>query len=126
MEKENIHSKNHRNLGGKDSLKRDFASSQPSLAATTSSSNLCYSHKSKTGFHETKDSPEKSVSSSLVRFANPDKLPLSTRNDTGKDESHDAGLFVAGSPSGYSDGEDKGQSAKSGIRKGKTSLAAQH
>ncbi|XP_039047855.1 cysteine-tryptophan domain-containing zinc finger protein 3-like isoform X2 [Hibiscus syriacus] len=31
-----------------------------------------------------------------------------------------------GSPSRYSDGEDMGQSDKSGIRKGKTSLAAQH
>ncbi|GMI74009.1 hypothetical protein like AT3G62900 [Hibiscus trionum] len=138
LEKKNIHSKNHRsgqeldstlsqrNLCGTDSLKRDFASSQPSLAAATSSSKLSYSHKSKPGFHETEDSPEKSESSSSMRSTNPDNLPLARRNVTGKDESPDADLFVAGSLSRYSDGEDKGQSDNSGIRKGKTSLAAQH
>ncbi|KAK9015376.1 hypothetical protein V6N11_006487 [Hibiscus sabdariffa] len=137
LEKKNTHSKNNRsgqeldstlsqrNLCGTDSLKRDFASSEPSLAAATSSSKLSYSHKSKPGFHETENSPEKSVSSSSMRSVNPDKLPLARRNVTAKDESCDAGLFVAGSPSRYSDGEDKGQSDNSGIRKGKTSLGAQ-
>ncbi|KAK8501820.1 hypothetical protein V6N12_072954 [Hibiscus sabdariffa] len=137
LEKKNTHSKNNcsgqeldstlsqRNLCGTDSLKRDFAPSEPSLAAATSSSKLSYSHKSKPGFHETEDSPEKSVSSSSMRSVNPDKLPLARRNVAGKDESRDAGLFVAGSPSRYSDGEDKGQSDNSGIRRGKTSLGAQ-
>ncbi|GMJ01323.1 hypothetical protein like AT3G62900 [Hibiscus trionum] len=138
LKKKTIHSKDHRsgqeldsslsqrNLCGTDSLKRDFASSQPFLAATTSPSKLSYSHKSKPGFHEIKDSPEKSVSSSSIRSANPDKLPSSRRNVTGKDESRDGGLFVAGGPSRCSNGEDKGQGDKSGIRKGKSSLAAQH
>ncbi|XVE77660.1 hypothetical protein DITRI_Ditri13aG0080300 [Diplodiscus trichospermus] len=136
LERKGRHSKNHRNgqdlgstlsqrsLDGTDSLKRDFESAQPSFAATSSSSKVSGSHKSKPGFHETKSSPVESVSSSPMRNANPDKLPLTKRNIARKDESRDAGLFVACSPGRCLDGEDNGGSGRS--RKEKTSVAAQN
>ncbi|XP_022728316.1 uncharacterized protein LOC111283908 isoform X2 [Durio zibethinus] len=137
-EKKSRHSKNHRigqdqgctlsqhSLDGTDSFKRDFGSAQPSLAATSSSSKLSGSHESKPGFHETKGSPVESVSSSPMRIANPDKLSSARGNIAGKDESCDAGLFVAGNPRRCSDGEDNGGSDRSGkVRKEKTSVAAQ-
>ncbi|XWS36210.1 hypothetical protein CRYUN_Cryun20dG0065800 [Craigia yunnanensis] len=146
LEKKNRHSKNHqsgqdldstlsqRSLDGTDSLKRAFGSAQPSLAATSSSSKVSGSrksksgsHKSKPGVHETKDSPAGSVSSSPMRIANPDKFPSTRRNIAGKDESCDAGLFIAGSPRRCLDGEDNGGSDRSGtVRKEKTSVSAQH
>ncbi|XVF32727.1 hypothetical protein REPUB_Repub17cG0107800 [Reevesia pubescens] len=139
LEKKSRHTKNHRNgqdlgstlsqqsLDGMESLKRDFGSAQPSLAATSSSSKVSGSHKLKPGFQETKGSPVESVSSSPMRNSNPDKLPSTRRNVTGKDESRDAGLFVAGSPRRCSDGEDNGGSERSGtVRKEKTYVAAQH
>ncbi|TYG44934.1 hypothetical protein ES288_D11G134500v1 [Gossypium darwinii] len=138
LEKKGRHTKNRQSgqdlgsslsqqrLDGMDSLKRDFGSAEPSLAATSSSSKVSGSHKSKPGFHETKGSPVESVSSSPMRIANPDKLPLTKMNVAGKDESCNAGLFVAGSPRRRSDGEDNGGSERSGtIRKEKTSAAVQ-
>lgn len=138
LEKKSRHTKNHRSgqdqgstlsqrsLDGMDSLKRDFGSAQPSLAATSSSSKVSGSHKSKPSFHETKGSPVESVSSSPMRIANPDKLP-STRSVAGKDEARDVGLFVSGSPRRCSDGEDNGGSDRSGtVRKEKPSVTAQH
>ncbi|XP_039048237.1 cysteine-tryptophan domain-containing zinc finger protein 3-like isoform X3 [Hibiscus syriacus] len=85
-----------RSLDGMDSLKRVFGSAQPSLAATSSSSKVSGSRKSKPGFNETKGSPVESVSSSPMRIANPDKLPSTRRNVAGSDESCDAGLSLAG------------------------------
>ncbi|XP_022770965.1 uncharacterized protein LOC111314157 isoform X3 [Durio zibethinus] len=145
QEKKNRHTKDHRSgqdrgstlsprsLDGMDSLKRDFGSAQPSLAATSSSSKVSGSrksksdsHKSKPGFHEIKGSPVESVSSSPMRIAKPDKLPSTRRNVAGKDESHDAGLFVASSPRRGSDGENNGRSDRSGMVKEKTSVTAQH
>ncbi|KAL1142927.1 hypothetical protein V6Z11_A11G128400 [Gossypium hirsutum] len=138
LEKKGRHTKNRQSgqdlgrsmsqqrLDGMDSLKRDFGSAEPSLAATSSSSKVSGSHKSKPGFHETKGSPVESVSSSPMRVANPDKLPLTKMNVAWKDESRNAGLFVAGSPRRRSDGEDNGGSERSGtIRKEKTSAAVQ-
>nr|KJB47074.1 hypothetical protein B456_008G009600 [Gossypium raimondii] len=133
LEKKGIHEQNQQSgqylgsLDGTDSLKRDFGSAQPSLVATSSSSKLSCSHKSKPGFHETKGSSVESVSSSPMRIANPDKFPLTRRNVAGKDESCEAGLFVLDSLGRCSDGEDNGGSDKSGtVRKEKTLAAAQH
>ncbi|XP_039003903.1 cysteine-tryptophan domain-containing zinc finger protein 3-like isoform X1 [Hibiscus syriacus] len=112
-------------LDGMDSLKRDSGSAQPSLAATSSSSKVSCSHKSKSGFHETKGSSVESVSSSPMRIPNPDRLQL-TRNVAGKNEYYDNGLFVSDSPR-CTDGEDNGGSDKLGtVRKENTSTAAQH
>ncbi|KAE8703538.1 cullin-1-like [Hibiscus syriacus] len=121
-----VSSLSQQRLDGMDSLKRDSGSAQPSLVATSSSSKVSCSHKSKLGFRETKGSSVESVSSSPMRILNPDKLPL-TRNVAGKDEYYDAGLFVSDSPRRCSDGEDDGGSDKSGtVRKENTSAAAQH
>ncbi|XVF21909.1 hypothetical protein REPUB_Repub12eG0129600 [Reevesia pubescens] len=132
LERKSRHTKNHRSgqdrsFNGTDSLKRDFESAQPSLAATSSSSKVSGSHKSKPGFLETKGSPVESVSSSPMRIANPDKLPSTMRNAAGKDESRHAGPFVAGSSRRCSDGEDNGGSARSGTaRKEKVFASAPH
>ncbi|GMI98800.1 hypothetical protein like AT3G62900 [Hibiscus trionum] len=145
LEKKSKHTRKHlsgqdlgsslsqRSLDGTDSLKRDSGSVQPSLAATSSSSKVSCSQKSKSvlnkskpGFHETKGTSVESVSSSPMRIPNPDKLPL-TRNVAWKDEYCDAGLFVSDSPRRCSDGEDNGENDKSGtVRKGNTSAAARH
>ncbi|XP_039036789.1 cysteine-tryptophan domain-containing zinc finger protein 7-like isoform X2 [Hibiscus syriacus] len=113
-------------LDGTDSLKRDSGSAQPSLAATSSSSKVSCSHKSKPGFHETKGSSVESVSSSPMRIPSLDKPPL-TRNVAGKDEHCDTDLFASDSPRRSSDGEDNGRNDKSGtVRKENTSAAARH
>ncbi|KAK9018318.1 hypothetical protein V6N11_001294 [Hibiscus sabdariffa] len=123
-----------RSLDGMDSLKRDFGPAQPSLPATSSSSKVSGSrkskpdtHESKHGFNETKGSPVESVSSSPMRISNPDKLPSTRRNVAGRDESRDAGFSVAGSPRRSSDGEDNGRSDRTGtVWREISSSAAQH
>ncbi|KAL4384966.1 hypothetical protein GQ457_15G021890 [Hibiscus cannabinus] len=115
LEKRSRQTKNHptgqdlgsslsqRSLDGMDSLKRDFEPVQPSLPATSSSSKVSGSrkskpgtHESKPGFNERKGSPVESVSSSPMRISNPDKLPSTRRNVAGRDESCDAGFSVDG------------------------------
>ncbi|KAI3693509.1 hypothetical protein L1987_76453 [Smallanthus sonchifolius] len=59
------------------------------LAATSSSSKVSSSHKTKASNHEEKGSPVESVSSSLLRILNPDKLTSSRRNIEGVDNSQD-------------------------------------
>ncbi|KAK9001841.1 hypothetical protein V6N11_024539 [Hibiscus sabdariffa] len=146
LEKRSRQTKNHptgqdlgsslsqRSLDGMDSLKRDFGPVQPSLPATSSSSKVSGSRKSKPGTHEskpglneTKGSPVESVSSSPMRISNPDKLPSTRRNLAGRDESLDAVFSVAGSPRRSSDGEDNGRSDRAGtVWREKSSSAAQH
>ncbi|GLT42503.1 hypothetical protein SLA2020_164990 [Shorea laevis] len=110
-----------------DSLKRDFGPAQPSAAATSSSSKVSGSHKSKPGFQETKGSPVESVSSSPMRITNPDKLPLVRRNSSRVDESRDISHFTTTSPRRYSDGEDNVGSDRSRTgRKENTSSSALH
>ncbi|XP_028804115.1 uncharacterized protein LOC114759174 isoform X2 [Neltuma alba] len=104
-----------RSLDGMDCLKGDLDSVQATAAATSSSSKVSGSHKTKAGFQEVKGSPVESVSSSPMRLLNPDKL-----TNKGKDDSLDAGAM--GSPRRCSDGEDDGGSDRSGTaRKNKSS-----
>ncbi|XP_026449430.1 uncharacterized protein LOC113349643 isoform X1 [Papaver somniferum] len=63
----------HRTQDGIDSLKRDIGYGQSSAAATSSSSKVSGSQKSKANFPEVKGSPVESVSSSPLRISNPDK-----------------------------------------------------
>ncbi|WCJ21386.1 Cysteine-tryptophan domain-containing zinc finger protein 7 [Euphorbia peplus] len=58
-----------RSLDGVDCLKRDSGSQHASVAATSSSSKVSGSHKTKANFHETKGSPVESVSSSPLRVS---------------------------------------------------------
>ncbi|KDP28106.1 hypothetical protein JCGZ_13877 [Jatropha curcas] len=82
-----------RSLDGVDSLKRDSRSLPPSVAATSSSSKVSGSLKTKVNFHDTKGSPVESVSSSPLRVS------------------------IAGGRRRCSDGEDDGGSDRSGTAK---------
>lgn len=108
-----------RSLYGMDCLKGDLDSVQAIAAATSSSSKVSGSHKTKTGFQELKGSPVESVSSSPMRLLNPDKLA-----NKGKDDSLDAGAM--GSPRRFSDGEVDGGSDQSGTARKNNSLTMIH
>ncbi|KAF5937280.1 hypothetical protein HYC85_024786 [Camellia sinensis] len=102
----------------------DLGSVQPSQAATSSSSKVSGSHKNQTSLKEVKGSPVESVSSSPLRFLNPDKSASTRRSLEGKDDSGDAGLFATGTPRRCSDGEDDRGSNRSGtVRKDETFAA---
>ncbi|XP_016650371.1 PREDICTED: uncharacterized protein LOC103333882 [Prunus mume] len=97
------------------------------MAATSSSSKVSGSQKTKSSFQEVKGSPVESVSSSPMRILNPDKLTSVHRDLMGKDEAQDAGHFAIGSPRRCSDGEDDGGSDRSGTaRRDKFSTVANH
>ncbi|KAF8401520.1 hypothetical protein HHK36_012460 [Tetracentron sinense] len=105
---------------GIDSFKRDFRFGQPSIAATSSSSKVSGSRKTKANFHELKGSPVESVSSSPLRIFNPEKLTSAKRNLLGNDDAINAGLSVMDSPRRCSDGEGDGGIDRSGtVRKEK-------
>lgn len=120
-DKKRSHSKNQlhaRDLGiskqndldGMESSKRDLGSVQASLAATSSSSKVSGSHKTKSSFQEVKGSPVESVSSSPMRIANPDKFTSANRDVLTKDEFEHLGNFALRSPKRSLDGEDLGRS----------------
>eukprot|EP00257_Ricinus_communis_P005916 XP_002520661.2 uncharacterized protein LOC8287159 [Ricinus communis] len=115
-----------RSLDGVDFSKRDSGSLHPSVAATSSSSKVSGSHKTKANFHETKGSPVESVSSSPLRVSKQDKLMSGQRNFTEKDDSSDAGLFSLGGRRKISDGEDDGGSDRSGAAKKEKVLEVAH
>lgn len=138
-DKKGSHAKNHqlgkdlesnlsqRSLDGMDSLRRDLGSLQPSMAATSSSSKVSGSHKTKASFQEVKGSPVESVSSSPMRTSNPEKLTSASRDLRGKDDLPDTGLFAVGSPRRCSDAEDDDGSDRSGTaRKDQTFNVAYH
>ncbi|KAK6940935.1 Zinc finger, CW-type, partial [Dillenia turbinata] len=107
-----------RSLDGIDSLKRDLGSGHLSAAATSSSSKVSGSHKTKGNFQEVKGSPVESVSSSPLRISHADKVTLARGNLVEKDESQDVGYFAIVSPRRCSDGEDNVGSDRSGtVRK---------
>lgn len=99
-----------RSLDGMDCSKRDLGSTQASVAATSSSSKVSGSHKTKASFQEVKGSPVESVSSSPIRISNADKF--TNKEIIGKDDSHD--IAAADSPRRFSDREDDGGSDRSG------------
>ncbi|XP_042475090.1 cysteine-tryptophan domain-containing zinc finger protein 7-like isoform X2 [Macadamia integrifolia] len=104
-----------RTLDVSDSLKKDLGYGQPSMAATSSSSKVSGSRKTKNNFQEVKGSPVESVSSSPLRLSNPDKLTSARRDMLGKDDAMNYGVSVIGSPRRFSDGEGDGGSVRSGI-----------
>ncbi|KAG1338629.1 hypothetical protein COCNU_04G009350 [Cocos nucifera] len=103
-----------------DPLKRDMAYAQASTAATSSSSKVSSSRKSKANFQETKGSPVESVSSSPLRYSNAEKL-FNRRKSVVKDDALHVGSSVLGSPRRYSDSEADGGSDRSG--KGRREIA---
>uniref|UniRef100_A0A2P2MAH3 CW-type domain-containing protein n=3 Tax=Rhizophora mucronata TaxID=61149 RepID=A0A2P2MAH3_RHIMU len=107
-------------LDGVDSSRRDFGSVHPSVAATSSSSKVSGSHKTKANFHDVKGSPVESVSSLPVKVSKPDKLTSARKDTIEKDES-DAGFIAEGGLRRCTAGEDDGRSNRSGTaRKLKT------
>ncbi|CBI32242.3 unnamed protein product, partial [Vitis vinifera] len=81
-------------------VSKDLGSVQPSVAvaATSSSSKVSGSHKTKTNFQEVRGSPVESVSSSPLRISNPEKHTSVRRNLMGKDDSRDVGSKVQVQP----------------------------
>lgn len=107
----------HRSMDGMDSSKRNLGSVQVSVAATSSSSKVSGSHKTKASFQEVKGSPVESVSSSPLRILSTDKF--SNREIMGKDEPHNTA--AVDSPRRCLDGEDDGASDRSEtVRKDKS------
>ncbi|XP_050203543.1 cysteine-tryptophan domain-containing zinc finger protein 7-like [Mercurialis annua] len=106
-----------RGMDGVDFSKRDSGSLHPSVAATSSSSKVSGSHKTKASFHETKGSPVESVSSSPLRVSKQGKLASGQRKFTEKDDSGDAGFLAQRGRPRCSDVEDDGGSDRSGTGK---------
>ncbi|KAG1371227.1 hypothetical protein COCNU_16G003210 [Cocos nucifera] len=106
-----------------DPLKRDIAYAQTSAAATSSSSKVSSSHKSKANFQETKGSPVESVSSSPLRFLNSEKL-FNKANSVVKDDALNVASSNLGSPKRCSDSEADGGSDRSGRRRKETACSA--
>ncbi|KAE9598258.1 putative transcription factor & chromatin remodeling CW-Zn family [Lupinus albus] len=102
-------------LDGMDCLKRDLGSVQASVVATSSSSKVSGSHKTKASFQELKSSPVESVSSSPMRILSTEKF--TNRELAGKDDFHDTAALD--SPRSCSNGEDDGGSDRSGTAKDK-------
>ncbi|XP_038988706.1 cysteine-tryptophan domain-containing zinc finger protein 7-like isoform X2 [Phoenix dactylifera] len=107
-----------------DPLKRDIAYAQACTAATSSSSKVSSSHKSKANFQETKGSPVESVSSSPLRFLNTEKL-FNKTNSVVKDDALNVGSSILGSPKICSDSEADGGSNRSGKRRKETACSAE-
>lgn len=128
------HTKNHksrpnpgrshsqRSLDGMDCFKRDMGSVQASVAATSSSSKVSGSHKTKAGFQEVKGSPVESVSSSPMRILNADKFANSGIME--KNDCHD--IAAMDSPRRCSDGEDDHASDRSGTARRDKSFTVAH
>lgn len=112
-------SQSQRSLDGIDYLKRDLESVHATAAATSSSSKISGSHKTKAGFQEVKGSPVESVSSSPVRIINTDKFA-----SMGKDDSQDTG--AVGSPRRCPNAEDDGGGDQFGTARRNKSLAMDH
>lgn len=113
-------------LDGEVSLKRDLGCGQPSMAATSSSSKVSGSRKSKSNF-QVKSSPVESVSSSPLKICNTDNLTTARSNTLGENDAANVGLPVVCSPRQCSDGETDGRIDRSRMpRKEKGSSVVRH
>lgn len=90
-------------VDGIDPLKKDLGYGLPSLAATSSSSKISGSRKSKANFQEAKGSPVESVSSSPLRVS--DKGTSARRTLLGKDDPTNVDFLANGGLRRCSDGE---------------------
>lgn len=96
----------HKVLDGADQLGRDFTSGQPSLAATSSSSKVSDSHKTRINLEDMKGSPVESVTSSPFRISNTDMLKM-TEGDTSDKDNATKGVMSSMSSRRYSDKKGK-------------------
>ncbi|KAL6971307.1 hypothetical protein U1Q18_030986 [Sarracenia purpurea var. burkii] len=97
-----------------DPVKRDLGSEQFSRTATSSSSKVSDSRKSRSHFPEAKGSPVESVSSSPMRTSNLDKLSLARRDILGKDAVRNGDFPVMDSPRKSLNGEGNDECNRSG------------
>ncbi|XVF66250.1 hypothetical protein PTKIN_Ptkin10aG0020300 [Pterospermum kingtungense] len=86
-------SSSQKTLDGIDSLRRDSGGGQISMAATSSSSKVSSSHKTRANFEEARGSPVESVSSSPMRASYPEKRASTTGDGSGKDYAANSGNF---------------------------------
>lgn len=93
-------------LDGVNSLKRDLGS--VSLAATSSSSKVSGSHKTRVNFEEVKGSPVESVSSSPLRTSHSDRLTSSRGDAFGKDDAVYGDFPPSNIPKRFWDGDETG------------------
>ncbi|XP_077240735.1 cysteine-tryptophan domain-containing zinc finger protein 7-like [Tasmannia lanceolata] len=112
-----------RTLDGIDSLKRDLGYAQPSMAATSSSSKVSGSRRSKANLQEVKGSPVESVSSSPLRLSNTENLLTARGNFLGKDDATNIGISVLSNPTRCLDGKGDGGSDRSRTGKHKTIMS---
>ncbi|XP_073113913.1 cysteine-tryptophan domain-containing zinc finger protein 7 [Elaeis guineensis] len=109
-----------------DTLKSDMAYAQACMAATSSSSKVSSSRRSKANFQELKGSPVESVSSSPLRISNTEKL-FTKRKSVVKEDAINMGSSVLRSPKRCSDSEVDGGSDRSRkISKETSYLVQQH
>ncbi|CAN4093108.1 unnamed protein product [Withania somnifera] len=99
-----------------DSSKRELSALQPSVAATSSSSQVSGSHKNRTSLQELKGSPVESVSSSPLRISKKDICSSAKRNPKRK-EDHKNANFISNSKPRSSYGENDRCSNRSGMTK---------
>ncbi|PSS18209.1 MORC family CW-type zinc finger protein [Actinidia chinensis var. chinensis] len=110
---------------GLDLLKRDLGSEQFSRAATSSSSKVSDSRKSRAHYPEVQGSPVESVSSSPMRTSNIGKISLARRDSLGKDAVRNSDFPVMDSPRRSLDAEGNLESNRSGAaRRGKVSVVS--
>ncbi|XP_008802117.2 cysteine-tryptophan domain-containing zinc finger protein 7-like [Phoenix dactylifera] len=107
-----------------DPLKSDMAYAQASTAATSSSSKVSSSRRSKANFQELKGSPVESVSSSPLRISNTEKL-FTKRKSVVKEDAINVGSSVLRSPKRCSDSEVDGESDRSRKIRKETSYSVQ-
>uniref|UniRef100_A0A7N0T7C1 CW-type domain-containing protein n=1 Tax=Kalanchoe fedtschenkoi TaxID=63787 RepID=A0A7N0T7C1_KALFE len=102
-----------RSMEGRDPSRRDLASTHPFTEATSSSSKISSSRKSKANLQDAKGSPVESVSSSPLRSRSKDRPTSNGRNVFDKECPSD-GFGLSGSPKRYSDNEIDGRSGAMG------------
>ncbi|XVE82118.1 hypothetical protein DITRI_Ditri15bG0121500 [Diplodiscus trichospermus] len=101
-------------LDGLDSSRRDSGTGQISMAATSSSSKISGSRKTRANFEKTRGSPVESVSSSPMRTSYPERLASTVRDGSGNDDVANSGIPLGGNFRKYWDGEGSVELAQSG------------
>ncbi|GKV31534.1 hypothetical protein SLEP1_g40216 [Rubroshorea leprosula] len=105
------------NLDGLNSSRRHSVTQQVPIAATSSSSKVSGSHKTRVNFEAPKGSPVESVSSSPMRNLYPVKL-TSAGDTSGKDDTMDGDVPGRGNGKRSWDGEGAGNLGQTGMEKG--------
>ncbi|XWS39054.1 hypothetical protein CRYUN_Cryun18bG0017100 [Craigia yunnanensis] len=105
LSKQKKKSSSQKTLDGLDSLRRDSGTGQISMAATSSSSKVSGSRKTRANFEEARGSPVESVSSSPMRTSYPEKLASTTGDGSGKDDAANSCIPLSGNSRRCWDGE---------------------